>query len=92
MSKEDPTCKTYGYRYILALPSNLKRVLVLVHWKYVLLHNARKMCITHYSREIERLESQTQIQVDKSIFDRIRKLYSYFQGLVLKFIVIKNRI
>lgn len=55
MSKEDPTCKTYGYWHLLALPSNLKRVLILVHWKYVLLHNARKMCITHYSREIERL-------------------------------------
>lgn len=87
MSEEDPICKMYGYRYILALPSNLKRVLVLVHWKYVLLHNARKMCITHYSREIEILESQTQIQVDKSIFVRIKKLYSYF--LVLKFIEIK---
>lgn len=85
MLKEVPTCRTYGYRYILALPSHLRRVLVLVHWKYILLHNTRKMCITHYSGKVaDRLQSQTQIQVDKSIFVRIRKFYSYFQRPHLK--------
>lgn len=52
-----------------------------------------KMWIAHYSRKIEgRLESQTQIQVDRTILVGIRKYYSRFQGLVLKFIVIKNYI
>ena len=83
MSKEDLTCKTCGYRYILALPSiYLKRVLVLVHWKYVLLHNTRK-CVWLI---IEERWSHKH----KYIFVRIKKLYSYVRGLVLKLIVIKN--
>lgn len=91
ISKDDLTCKTYGCRHISALPSYLKRALLLVHWRYVLLHNASKMCISHYSRKkAVRLESQTLTQADKTIFVSIRKFYSCFYGLVLKFIVIKN--
>ena len=91
ISKDDLTCKTYGCRHISALPSNLKRALLVVHWRYVLLHNASKMCISHYSRKkADRLESQTIPQVEKTIFVSIRKSYSCFYGLVLKFIVIKN--
>lgn len=42
MFKEDFIYKIYGYRYILVLLSNFKRVLVLVRWKFVLLYNVRK--------------------------------------------------
>lgn len=42
MPKESPTCRSSGYQYILALPNNLKRVLVLVRQKCVLLCNTKK--------------------------------------------------
>lgn len=65
--------------WLWTLPSKFRRAVALVHWKYVFLHNARKMNVTYYSREIaDRLESQTQTQVDKTIFFRIRKFYNYF--------------
>lgn len=85
MFKEDPTCQTDSYRYILALSSSTSAL------EFVLPRHARKN--VHYSLfKRNRLGSQIQIQVDKIIFIRIRKLYNYVQGLVLKFIVIKNHI